>query len=61
MYSRLVPASEHTVDVSLKCLAADFAMQVSDAALLVYCNGYRVLVVAEEALEGRGKLFLLLK
>jgi hypothetical protein len=47
------------VDVGLKGLAADFALEVADAGLLLDGDGDGFLVVAEEALEGGRKLLLL--
>ena len=47
------------VDVGLEGLAADFALQVADAGFLLDGDGDGFLVVAEEALEGGGELFLL--
>lgn len=54
-----VDGGAQVVDIGLEGLAADFALQVADARLLL--NGYAdgVLVVAEEALEGCGELLLL--
>ena len=44
-----------TVDGALELLAADLALQVANAELLVELHGDRLLVVAEEAGKGRRK------
>jgi hypothetical protein len=49
-----------TVDIRLECLTADLAMQIPDTRLLLDGHGNRVLVVAEQALEGCRELVLLL-
>lgn len=49
----------HTIDVSLKRLPADLALQVADTGLLLDGNGDGFLVVAEEALKRRWQLLLL--
>ena len=48
-----------TVRVRLECLATNFALEVADARLLFDGDGNRILMVAEKALEGGGKLLLL--
>ena len=48
-----------TVGIRLESLAAHLALQISDAGLLLDGDGDRVLVIAEEALKGGGKLLCL--
>jgi hypothetical protein len=47
------------IDVCLEGLAADFALEVADARLLLDGYGHGLLVVAEEAIKGRWELLLL--
>jgi hypothetical protein len=47
------------VDVRLEGLTADFALQIADAGFLLNGDGDGLLVVAEEALEGRREFLLL--
>jgi hypothetical protein len=54
-----VDGGGEVVDVGLECLAADFALEVADAGLLLDGDGNGFLVVAEEALESGGQLLLL--
>lgn len=49
-----VDGCAEVVDVCLERLAADFALQIADARLLLDGHGDGFFVVAEEALEGRG-------
>ena len=47
------------VDVGLECLAAHLALEIADTRLLLDGDADRLLVVAEETLEGGGQLLLL--
>jgi hypothetical protein len=48
-----------TVYAAIKILAADFAKEMAYCGLLVHFHGYRVFVVAEEALESGWEGFFL--
>ena len=57
--SSLFFSSPHTVDVGLECLSAHFALEVANAGFLLNRHRDRLLVIAEETLEGRRQLLLL--
>ena len=64
-FARIDPVRVHVhgggevVDAGLEVLAADFAVELADAELLVQLDNDGLFVVAEEAGEGRGQGFTL--